>query len=82
MTLEQLFLALLGVTNTLGAMMLRSWLKKLDDTEKRLSEFQSEVPKTYVTKEDMAKDFDRILHRFDKLEVKLDRLFDTREVPK
>lgn len=79
MSLEQLFIALLGVTNTMCAIMLRSWLKKLEDTEKRLNDFQSEVPKTYVTKEDMAKDFDRILNRFDKLEAKLDKLIATRQ---
>lgn len=79
MTLEQLFLFLLGVTNTMGAIMLKGWLKRLDDTEQRLSEFQAEVPKVYVTKEDLEKDIDRLLHRFDKIEVKLDRLIEIRK---
>jgi hypothetical protein len=78
MSLEQLFLLLLGVTNTMGAIMLRSWLNKLDDTERRLTQFQSKVPETYVTKADMEKDIDRILNRFDKLEVKLDKLIASR----
>lgn len=79
MSLEQLFLILLGVTNTMAAILIKGWLKKLDDTEKRLSEFQSEVPKVYVTKKDLEKDIDRIFSRFDKLEAKLDRLIDTRK---
>jgi archaellum component FlaC len=74
MTLEQLLLSLLGVANTMGAVMLKGWLKRLEDTEKRLTDFQADVPKVYVTKEDLEKDIDRLLHRFDKLEAKLDRL--------
>lgn len=78
MSFEQLFIALLGITNTMAAIMLRGWLKKLEDTERRLTEFQTEVHKMYVTKEDVTKDFDRILNRFDKLEAKLDKLIATR----
>ena len=79
MSLEQAFLILLGITNTRDPIMNKAWLKKLDDTEKRLSEFQTEVPKVYVTKADLEKDIDRIFNRFDKLEVKLDKLIDTRK---
>lgn len=79
MSLEQMFLILLGITNTMGAILIKSWMKRVEDTEKRLADFQTEVPKVYVTKKDMEKDIDRILNRFDKLEVKLDKLIDTRK---
>ncbi|MNL01422.1 hypothetical protein D3C87_1218920 [compost metagenome] len=79
MSIEQMFLILLGITNTMGAILIKGWMKRVEDTEKRLADFQSEVPKVYVTKKDMEKDIDRILNRFDKLEVKLDKLIDTRK---
>lgn len=76
MTWEQLFLLVLGVATSMGAFMFKDLAKKVQDTGQKLHDFQAEVPKIYVTKADLEKDIDRILHRFDKLEVKLDRLID------
>lgn len=67
---------LLGIANTMGAIMVKDILRKQNDTAQKLNDFQTEVPKVYVTKVDLEKDIDRIFHRFDKLEVKLDRLID------
>ena len=79
MSIEQVIVALLGIANTMGAMLIRSWLKKLEDTEKRLADFQTEVPKIYVTKSELERDIDRILGRFDKLEAKLDAFIASRK---
>lgn len=46
--------------------------RKVDDTSQGLDEFKTEVAKTYVTKEDLEKNFDRLNNTLQRFEVKLD----------
>ena len=43
-----------------------------------LSKTREEIPTKYVTKQEQRDDMDQILDRFDKLEEKLDRVFEGR----
>ena len=48
--------------------------RKHDETMQRITRIAIELPKQYVTKEDLSKAIDVIHERFDKLEVKIDQI--------
>jgi|TARA_B100000809_G_C14775362_1_gene400964 hypothetical protein len=48
--------------------------RKHDDVTQRLTRLAIELPKQYVTKDDLTKAIDVIHERFDKLEVKIDQI--------
>ena len=48
--------------------------RKHDEVTQRLTKLAIELPKQYVTKDDLSKAIDVIHERFDKLEVKIDQL--------
>ena len=48
--------------------------KKNDEHTRRLTELAIELPKQYVTKNDLSKAIDVIHERFDKVDAKLDRM--------
>jgi hypothetical protein len=48
--------------------------RKHDEVTQRLTKLAIELPKQYVTKDDLTKAIDVIHERFDKLEVKIDQL--------
>ena len=48
--------------------------KKHDELVSRITEMSIELPKNYVTKNDLTHAIDIIHDRFDKLEVKLDKI--------
>jgi hypothetical protein len=48
--------------------------RKYDEHNKRLTELSIELPKQYVTKDDLARAIDSIHERFDKLENKIDSI--------
>jgi prefoldin subunit 5 len=48
--------------------------RKHDEVTQRLTKLAIELPKQYVTKDDLAKAIDVIHERFDKLEVKIDQI--------
>ena len=48
---------------------------KLNEMTRRLTDMAIELPKNYVTKNDLTHAIDIIHDRFDKLEVKLERLY-------
>ena len=47
--------------------------KKHDEVTQRLTKLAIELPKQYVTKDDLSKALDIIHERFDKLEDKMDK---------
>ena len=49
--------------------------KKHDEVTKRLTELAIELPKEYVTKNDLTHAVDVIHDRFDKLELKLEKIY-------
>jgi len=49
--------------------------KKHDSTTDRVSQLAIEMPKQYVTKNDLTQAIDVIHSRFDKLEEKLEKVF-------
>tara|TARA_B100000287_G_scaffold434951_1_gene501099 strand:- start:463 stop:717 length:255 start_codon:yes stop_codon:yes gene_type:complete len=49
--------------------------KKHDDTTDKVSKLAIEMPKQYVTKNDLTHAIDIIHSRFDKLEEKLEKVF-------
>ena len=48
--------------------------KKHDEHTRRLTELAIELPKQYVTKNDLTKALDIIHERFDKIDAKLDQM--------
>ena len=48
--------------------------KKQDETMQRITRLAIELPKQYVTKNDLSKAIDVIHERFDKLDSKLDQI--------
>lgn len=48
--------------------------KKHDELVARITEMSIELPKNYVTKNDLTHAIDIIHDRFDKLEIKLDKI--------
>jgi len=48
--------------------------KKHDEQNQRLTDIAIDLPKQYVTKDDLSKAFDIVHDRFDKLDAKLDSL--------
>ena len=48
--------------------------RKHDDTTQRITKLAIELPKQYVTKDDLSKAIDIIHERFDKIDAKLDQL--------
>ena len=48
--------------------------KKHDEHTRRLTELAIELPKQYVTKDDLTKAIDIIHERFDKIDAKLDQI--------
>ena len=48
--------------------------KKHDEHTRRLTELAIELPKQYVTKNDLSKAIDIIHERFDKIDAKLDQM--------
>ena len=50
--------------------------KKHDEHTKRLTELAIELPKQYVTKNDLSKAIDIIHERFDKIVANLDQMHD------
>ena len=48
--------------------------RKHDEVTQRLTKLAIELPKQYVTKDDLAKAIDVIHERFDKLEAKIDQI--------
>ena len=50
--------------------------KKHDEHTKRLTELAIELPKQYVTKNDLSKAIDIIHERFDKIDAKLEQMHD------
>ena len=48
--------------------------KKHDEHTRRLTELAIELPKQYVTKNDLTKALDIIRERFDKIDAKLDQM--------
>lgn len=48
--------------------------RKHDETMQRITRIAIELPKQYVTKDDLSKAIDVIHERFDKLEVKIDQI--------
>lgn len=48
--------------------------RKHDDTMQRITRLAIELPKQYVTKNDLSKAIDIIHERFDKLDSKLDQI--------
>ena len=48
--------------------------KKHDETMQRITRLAIELPKQYVTKNDLSKAIDVIHERFDKLDSKLDQI--------
>ncbi len=48
--------------------------KKHDETMQRITRLAIELPKQYVTKNDLSKAIDVIHERFDKLDTKLDQI--------
>jgi len=48
--------------------------KKHDEHTRRLTELAIELPKQYVTKNDLSKAIDVIHERFDKVDAKLDQM--------
>ena len=80
--MEQLGLLFSGVIGFIQAvllLMLKNWLKRHDDLDRRISTLEQGIPRVYVTKEEFERNIDRILHRFDKIELKIDRLIDSRK---
>ena len=49
---------------------------KIDDNRKLLSRTREEVAKEYALKDDVEKDLNKIMDRFDRLEIKLDNLME------
>tara|TARA_Y100001951_G_C11228107_1_gene232936 strand:+ start:168 stop:470 length:303 start_codon:yes stop_codon:yes gene_type:complete len=49
--------------------------KKHDEVTRRLTELAIELPKEYVTKNDLTHAVDVIHDRFDKLELKLEKIY-------
>ena len=48
--------------------------RKHDEVTQRLTRLAIELPKQYVTKDDLSKAIDIIHERFDKLETKIDQI--------
>ena len=48
--------------------------RKHDEVTQRLTRLAIELPKQYVTKDDLSKAIDVIHERFDKLETKIDQI--------
>tara|TARA_R110000868_G_scaffold36999_2_gene130924 strand:+ start:2434 stop:2679 length:246 start_codon:yes stop_codon:yes gene_type:complete len=46
--------------------------QQVQDTKRRVSDTREEIAKTYATKEDVEKDLNKIMDRFDRLDAKLD----------
>jgi tetrahydromethanopterin S-methyltransferase subunit G len=49
---------------------------KIDDNRKLLSRTREEVAKEYALKDDVEKDLNKIMDRFDRVENKLDNLME------
>ena len=58
------------------------WVKSMHDETKRiqilLNRTREEIAKEYVTKADVHSDINRVLDRLDRLDVKLDRLMESK----
>ena len=55
--------------------------KKHDEVTQRLTELSIELPKEYVTKNDLTHAVDVIHDRFDKLELKLEKMYASSSKP-
>jgi len=49
---------------------------QINDLKRRLSDTREEMAKEYATKDDVEKDLERIMDRFDKLEAKMDNFLE------
>ena len=49
---------------------------QINDLKRRLSDTREEIAKEYATKDDVEKDLERIMDRFDKLEAKMDNFLE------
>jgi hypothetical protein len=52
--------------------------RKHDETMQRITRIAIDLPKQYVTKDDLSKAIDTIHERFDKLDVKLESYYNHR----
>jgi chromosome segregation ATPase len=49
---------------------------QINDLKRRISDTREEIAKEYATKDDVEKDLERIMDRFDKLEAKMDNFLE------
>ena len=49
---------------------------QINDLKRRLSDTREEMAKEYATKDDVEKDLERIMDRFDRLEAKMDNFLE------
>jgi|TARA_R100000093_G_scaffold70358_1_gene43375 septal ring factor EnvC (AmiA/AmiB activator) len=49
---------------------------QINDLKRRISDTREEMAKEYATKDDVEKDLERIMDRFDKLEAKMDNFLE------
>ena len=49
---------------------------QINDLKRRLSDTREEIAKEYATKDDVEKDLERIMDRFDRLEAKMDNFLE------
>ena len=55
---------------------MRGTSTQIAELRKLLSQTREEIPKTYATKEDVEKDLEKIMDRFDRLETKIDNFME------
>jgi len=49
---------------------------QINDLKRRISDTREEMAKEYATKDDVEKDLERIMDRFDRLEAKMDNFLE------
>tara|TARA_R100000353_G_scaffold53666_1_gene42977 strand:- start:3921 stop:4175 length:255 start_codon:yes stop_codon:yes gene_type:complete len=66
------------LTIAIGAFLwwIRGTNSQIDNLWKLLSQTREEIPKTYATKVDVARDVEKIMDRFDRLDSKMDSLLE------
>jgi len=66
------------LTIAIGAFLwwIRGTNSQIDNLWKLLSQTREEIPKTYATKVDVARDIEKIMDRFDRLDSKMDSLLE------
>ena len=79
MSIELLTIVVVGLLPVVGYF-LKTVIEDVKELRQHLAEFREEVPKVYTPKTEFERDFNRIMERFDRIDVKLDTAIGHRRV--